>query len=137
MHSTGDSFAQVRRHGNARRVAIVIYMPEKLILDKWAPDFDVRLKSEIEFNFVVVEFCLCDDVMSDTRDYGVGAQIVELVRTKFDAVYVVDWVNVRQHFARQVSRNHLVDNVASEFWKNVCNGFRKAFEVLDFDRVLH
>ena len=53
--------------------------------------------------FIVVGICPCDDVMSDSRDCGVGAVLIKPVGTQFVAVSVVDWGSVRRTSALQVS----------------------------------
>ena len=89
-------------------------MSQKFVLyDIRVPHFDVQLIWGIELDFVITWFCLCDDVMSDARDIGIGALLVEPVSTQFEAVCVVDWASVRRNFARQVSMNYLVDKLAS------------------------
>ena len=57
--------------------------------------------------------------------------------TQLETVCVIDWASVLRNSARQVSRNHLVNGVASEHRKNVGDGVLRAIEVLDFDRLFH
>ena len=54
------------------------------------PNFDVQLKGVIELDVVVTVFCLCDDVMSDARNCGVGALLLEPLNTQFEEVCVID-----------------------------------------------
>ena len=75
--------------------------------------------------------------MSDARDCGVRALLVEPVGSQFETVCIVDKASARLNFARQVSGDYLVDGVASKPRKVVGDGVLGALKLHDFDRVLH
>ena len=84
VQSTDDAFTQVWGQFDAQRVMISIYMPEMFVLyDKQVLHFDEQLKGGIKLDIVVTEFSLCNEVISDARDCGIGALLVEPVGTKF------------------------------------------------------
>lgn len=75
--------------------------------------------------------------MGDARDCWVGALLIKPVSLQFDAICVVDWASVRRNIAHSVSGDYLIDGVASKPREDVGDGDFEAFDVFDFDRVLH